>query len=570
MKYKLSTLILLFTLNVFSQKIDVDISLIGPFDEQAAFDHCSDRDGNFIVVGSENYGNIFYTHAMGRFERENIFVRKYSPDLKKLIISTIVGGSKYEYGRRVAIDSKGNVYVAGVTSSFDFPVTIKAYQKENNSLAEYNATKDVFIIKFSEDLDEILAATYFGGENTDVLNDLKIDKDDNVIITGSTKSETGIATTGTYDDTYNGTAPDEENPYKLGDAFVAKFDNNLEQLLASTYIGTSRADGSSSLVTKENSIVVAGTTNSMDFPTTLNAYQTTPINESHNIFVTELNSDLTQILNSTYIAASSNEVAWVIEYSKENDIYVVGGESTSMNFPVTELTPIFNDNGYPDAFLLTLTGDMHDIQKSTLMGGSKFDVISSIFLEKDLILYGGITFSANMAVSADAIYPDFNDVSNSNDGFFGFVDKDFSNYDYTSFFGGSKRDDIWCISKHNNDIYLSGRTLSEEIESDSIYGGSSDAMLVKMTGFDFNLSEEEKEIARFHISPNPAIDFVSINSVNIKIEHLQIIDIKGRVVLNKLIQSKNKISIDVSQFDAGIYFISINGIIDSNQKLLIR
>ena len=81
-----------------------------------------------------------------------------------LLASTYLGGSANEGEFRemsVALDAAGNVYVAGHTSSTDFPVTLGAYDET------YNGGYDVFISKFDPSLTNLLATTYLGGSGFD-------------------------------------------------------------------------------------------------------------------------------------------------------------------------------------------------------------------------------------------------------------------------------------------------------------------------------------------------------------------------------------------------------------------
>ena len=57
---------------------------------------------------------------------------KLRPDLSGLVYSTFVGGTRADTGAAIAVDTAGNAYVTGGTSSIDFPA-LNALQNTNQS-----------------------------------------------------------------------------------------------------------------------------------------------------------------------------------------------------------------------------------------------------------------------------------------------------------------------------------------------------------------------------------------------------------------------------------------------------
>ena len=82
---------------------------------------------------------------------DEAFVSKLSSDLSSLLASTYLGGSGNDWIYTISIDSSGNVYVAGYTSSADFPTTGSAFQTANAG------GSDAFVSKLSSDLSSLLA-----------------------------------------------------------------------------------------------------------------------------------------------------------------------------------------------------------------------------------------------------------------------------------------------------------------------------------------------------------------------------------------------------------------------------
>ncbi|MEO2069159.1 MAG: SBBP repeat-containing protein [Desulfurobacteriaceae bacterium] len=201
----------------------------------------------YVVEGKE------YGFRLGEYDQTKPVV------IDPLLASTYLGGGSDDVAYALAIDGNGNVYVAGYTTSSDFPVTSGAYG------TTYNGNYDVFISKFSSDLSELLASTYLGGESRDYVYALTIDGSGNVYVAGETWSSDFPVTSGAYDT--NG---------RRYDGFISKLSSDLSELLASTHLGGREVDVVHALAIDGNgNVYVAGETWSSDFPVTSGAYDTT-------------------------------------------------------------------------------------------------------------------------------------------------------------------------------------------------------------------------------------------------------------------------------------------------------
>jgi hypothetical protein len=99
-----------------------------------------------------------------------------------VLYCTYVGGAGVEVGNGIAVDSSGAAYVVGYTYSTDFPVTAGAIQ------AALGGSCDAFLVKMSPAGDSLLYATYLGGSNSDTASSVALDPSGNVYITGWTES----------------------------------------------------------------------------------------------------------------------------------------------------------------------------------------------------------------------------------------------------------------------------------------------------------------------------------------------------------------------------------------------
>ena len=94
--------------------------------------------------------------------------------------STLLGGTKADYGNAIARDRLGNIYVVGHTYSSDFPLYRPLYWG-------LRGTTDAFVAKFNSS-GKLLMNTLLGGSNYEFGNGIAIDRADNVWVTGETAS----------------------------------------------------------------------------------------------------------------------------------------------------------------------------------------------------------------------------------------------------------------------------------------------------------------------------------------------------------------------------------------------
>jgi photosystem II stability/assembly factor-like uncharacterized protein len=99
----------------------------------------------------------------------------------QLLAATYFGGGGSDGAMALALDSAGNVYVAGYTGSNDFPLL-------NPVQGSYTGDTDAFAAEFSSDLSQLLWSTYIGGSGSDVARGLAVDPSGALYVTGTTAS----------------------------------------------------------------------------------------------------------------------------------------------------------------------------------------------------------------------------------------------------------------------------------------------------------------------------------------------------------------------------------------------
>lgn len=156
------------------------------------------------------------------------FLVKFDADGNR-IWATYYGGNQDDNGFNVATDAFGNVYLTGNTPSVS---GIASGGFQNTIAGGY----DAFLVKFDAGGNR-LWATYYGGSSVDQGIALSADINNNVYMTGSTYSSTGISS-GDFQDTFAGGF----------DVFLAKFNANGNRIWA-TYYGGANNDESESVYT---------------------------------------------------------------------------------------------------------------------------------------------------------------------------------------------------------------------------------------------------------------------------------------------------------------------------------
>ncbi len=157
-----------------------------------------DGNGDIYITGWANT-LMPSTQTIGTFARtnEDIFVYKVSSDGTTLTWGTIItanAGGDQDVGMAIEVNSSGNAYIAGYTASTDFP-TVSPVQASNGG------AKDIVFAKLSADGSSLLFSSYYGGTLDDGALDMVMESD-TMIMTGSTMSS-GLATASVYDNTYS-------------------------------------------------------------------------------------------------------------------------------------------------------------------------------------------------------------------------------------------------------------------------------------------------------------------------------------------------------------------------------
>ncbi len=196
----------------------------------------------------------------------DVFVAKLNPDLSDLVYGTFIGGSSWDSGNSIALDSSGNAYVTGYTESYDFPVTPGAFDTTHSLL------DDVFVAKLNENGTDLVYSTFIGGSGIfhygDVADSIAVDSSGRAYVVGTTGSDDFPTTPDALQLNYSG---------GYSDAFLTVLNAAGSNLTYSTYLGGSEHwdTGESVALDASGGVYVAGSTRSPDFPVTPGAFDTT-------------------------------------------------------------------------------------------------------------------------------------------------------------------------------------------------------------------------------------------------------------------------------------------------------
>ncbi len=321
-----------------------------------------------------------------------------------LVFSTYSGSFTNNWGYTATYDDSGHLYSGGIEFGNRFPVTTGAFQ------TSFSGQTDVAILKYTPTGNALVYATYIGGSEAEAPHSMIVDKDNQLIIFGTTSSTNFPVSATAFDRTFNGgffAIASGVNYANGSDLFITKLNATASSLIGSTYLGGSANDGLNTNINLNQNLFNYGD----EFRGEVN------LDASGNIYI----ASLTLATNFPMVNASQNTLA-----------------------------------GQEDAVLCRLTQDLSSLTWSTYLGGDRFDAARGIRISPMGNVYAvGGTTSTTLPASADAL----NRVSSGRDE--GFVVKYVnSTLSRLSYLGTIEPDQGYQIDlDENENVYLMGLTL---------------------------------------------------------------------------------------------------------------
>lgn len=300
-----------------------------------------DPQDNVLVMGKATAND--YSTTPGALQTQRLgaddgFILKLTADGSSAIFSTRLGGTGTQLGESVLamrLDAQGNMSIAGITQSTDFPTTAGAAQTVSGGAG----SRDGFVARVDASGTYLLYSSFMGGSGQDfVEHGLALLPDGSVLVAGVTQS------------------PDFPGAGTLqgqGDGFLAKVNPSGSAFSFTTYIGGPGTEQIlSPVVDSKGNIYVAGLTSSRNLPVTAGALQSTYGGGPDDavLYAFRPNGSL---LYATYLGGSGHDLIRGIAIGPADEVYLVG-RTDSDDFPITAGAFQTTRGGMHDGFVMKL------------------------------------------------------------------------------------------------------------------------------------------------------------------------------------------------------------------------
>jgi Ca2+-binding RTX toxin-like protein len=440
-----------------------------------------DGAGNAYVAGETASAEATFPEAAGPDLSYNggamdAFVAKVNPQGSALTYAGYIGGTGDDIGIGVAVDSGGNAYVTGsTTSATGFPTTPGAFD------GALGGPIDAFVAKVNPGGTALTYATYLGGDHEESGDGIAVDSSGNAYVTGATNSVTFPTTAGAFDTALDGPA---DGP---ADAFVAKMNPAGAALMYSTYLGGSgdeSGEGSGISVDSAGSAYVTGDTTSSNFPVTAGAVDTT-IGGFRDGFLAKVNPTGTGLTYALFLGGSAVDFTSGVAVDPAGNAFVVG-ETSSSDFPVV-LGPDLSFNGDADAFVGKVNAAGTALIYAGYLGGDGEDIGNGIAIDAAGNAYITGQTDSPQASFPETVGPFLTFSGGLSDAFVAGVNPQGTGLDYAGYIGGAGEDlgNGIAVDAAGN-AYVTGETTSsaatfpERIGPALALGGGHDAFVARI------------------------------------------------------------------------------------------
>jgi hypothetical protein len=399
-------------------------SQLGGRGTEQALAVATDSQGYLFVAGWTSSTDFPTTpEAMDeRVQERDAFVAKVSPDGETLVWSTVLGGSRDEEALTIQVDAAGVVLVGGWTNSNDFPVTDTAHGRSRFG------SKDGFLTALDPSGGSILFSGYIGGSGHDAVTDIALTLEGDIVLAGWTESRDLPTSSNVFQPSFGGDR----------DAFFMRVDESGFQLRFVSYLGGRGMDEAVGVALDQAGyIVVAGTTESRDFPVTSGALDAKK--NGKDVFVTRLTPEGKRLSFSTFYGGSGDEIAHALDLAPDGGVVVVGSTRSS-DLPVKGSEGL-ERTGHGDGFVLHLSNSGGALVFARYLGGSSDDNLGAVATDSLGGLWvGGHSNSDDFGMTAGASQPLR---AGANDAVLVRLDAVTGVMQHGTFLGGKGDEEIW-------------------------------------------------------------------------------------------------------------------------------
>lgn len=490
--------------------------------------------GDGILLGTASSAD--YPTTPGVIQRScagdrDAVLTRLSPDGHTVIWSTYLGGSAADNGLAVAVGPDGDIYVAGMTASSNFPVTAGALRTTYSG-----GTSDVFVARISPDGRSLRYCTYLGGSLGDLGLAVAVDGQGCAFVAGYTASTDFPTTAGVVKTTRSG------GFFDAADGFVAKLSPAGNALVYSTYVGSDSGTDEVMGMALDGSgrATVTGMTQSPDFPVTPGA-MSGAFGAYWDGFVARLNESGSAFVYSTALPGSGYDEPSAVALDPLGRALVTG-RTTSSNFPTSPGAAQRTSAGGYDAFAIALSSDGSRLEFGTFIGGAGDDQGAAIVaLSSGEACVAGYTAASDFPTTPEGFGMTLN---GAQDAFLCRISADGSTFKYSTCLGSSNPDlGRGLAQRPDGTVLLTGYTASSSFPVTSgafdmthNSPGTYDAFLsVLDVGVTAALAVHEPDAARVRFEgpfPNPCRGSTTFSITLPAASRVtaRVVDLQGRLV----------------------------------------
>lgn len=310
----------------------------------------------------------------------------------ELIFSTFSGSISDNFGYTACFDDSGNLYSGGVIFGSIYPGAV------GSGFA--GGQTDILLLKYDSTGQNLLYGTFLGGLSEEAPHSLVFNNNNELVIMGTTGSPNFPTSLNAYQRDFGGGDSVAVNGSFSGndmvfgtDIYVAKLDPN-GRLSASTFVGGSNNDGllnmrrigdyktpliqnygdyqrGDIIMDAADNVYISSFTNGNDFPIQ-GGFQSQYGGGNNDAVVFTLNSNLSSLRWSSYLGGTGDDAAYSVKLDESNNV-LLGGGTTSSNFPTTPGSLNTTYRGSIDGFITKISASGNSILQSTYLGTSSYD-----------------------------------------------------------------------------------------------------------------------------------------------------------------------------------------------------
>jgi len=543
---------------------------MGSFYSDIGTSVATDKDGNVYTTGRyegtadfDPGPGVYNLFAAGFGSIQNVFISKLDASGNFVWAKSIGDADHSEIAYGIAIDSSGNIYIAG-----DFGDTTDFNPDTSSAFTMVPSGGDVFILKL-DSAGNFIWARKLGGNNNDDAKSIAVDQFGNVYTVGIFRD------TADFD-------PDSSSVFTMvgglaPNVFISKLDSSGNFIWAKQFNSNTGIEINSVTVDENENVYTTGWSNdTVDFDPGAGVYIHNPgPGTGSYTFISKLDSNGNYVWAKTIGDTTTNR-SYDITTDNSGDVYVTGAFSGSVDFdPDQGVAPLVADGPLIDIFILRLNSSGEYVWAKR-MGGPTEDYGASISVDQggNVICSGAFTSAADFDPDSTATFIISNPSNYYSDIFVAGLDNS-GNFLWAKSAAGNLLEWVNGMSlDQTGNIFITGAFTSQQLMFDSAAlintaTGAHDILVAKLdNSLINNLSDHQN--SSFIIFPDPAEDYFRIIS-NTKIEMVNVFNSIGQVLLSSCpLSGATELKFNVPELQTGIYFVQLQTSNGTSVKKLIK